>query len=97
MILELKFRTEVRVPNKESPVPVAEPVSASVVIEQGIFMYSDGRLAPLAQSHKMTMTQILKGKEGGPLAGKTLDGTNIETRVLKYEELPDREAGEAVP
>ena len=91
-MLDLVMQVEVDIPNMESPVPVADPVSATVVIEQRIRMLEGSTVGPIGQSSKITTKQILRGKAGSPVEGRLLDGTNIEIRKAVYTELPDAAA-----
>lgn len=88
-LLDLVFEIAIEVEDRESPVPQAEPVSAKLLIVQEVTITTDPKQGPLAQRVSMTMQQVLRGKEGTPLAGKTLDGENKETHSFRYKPLAD--------
>jgi hypothetical protein len=58
-------------------------------IVQKITMAKDSKEGPLAQSYTVTMQQVLRGKEGTPLAGKILDGQSTEAHSSRYKRLSE--------
>lgn len=74
--------------NPVSPIAQAEPGTMSANITQTITMRETPSKLPIAQTHRIAARQVLQGKDGTQLAGKTLDGVNIESRKIKYQLLP---------